>query len=78
MVNFTDSKIMRHANRLLTLACHVIWKMKTTMSHTVDGYQLNGQLQKPFTTRNTPLPVMSGVMGACSMRFGVSDIGHLN
>ena len=83
VVNFTDSliinsMIMPHANRLLILACHVIWQMKTTMSHKVDGYQSNGQPQKPFTTRNTPLLVTSGVMGACSMRFGVSDISHLN
>ena len=47
--------------------------MRPTMCPKVESYQSSGQLQKPFTTRNTPLPVMSGAMGACSMRFGVWD-----
>ena len=57
--------------RLLTSACLETWLTKPTMSHTVERFQSSGQLQKPFTTRNTPLPVTSGVMGVCSMRFGV-------
>ena len=37
----------------------------------------SGQHQKPCTIANTPLPVMSGAMAACSMRYGVSDKSHL-
>ena len=51
--------------------------MRPTMYPKVESSQSSGQLQKPFTTRNTPLPVMSGAMGACSMRFGVWDSNHL-
>ena len=47
--------------------------MRPTMYPKVESSQSSGQLQKPFTTRNTPLPVTSGAMGACSMRFGVWD-----
>ena len=43
----------------------------------VEGFPLNGQLQKPFTIRNTPLPVMSGAMAVCSMRSGALDTNHL-
>ena len=45
--------------------------MKAIMFLREVRFQSGGQLQKPFTTRNTPLPVMSGAMAACSMRSGV-------
>ena len=48
------------------------------MSLMVERFQSSGQLQKPFISINIPLPVMSGAMGVCSMRFGVLDISHLN
>ena len=51
--------------------------MKTTMSPMVAKYQSSGQLQKLLTSKNTPLPVMSGAMGVCSMRFGVWDTSLL-
>ena len=63
--------------RLLTLECLEIWQMRPTMSPMEVWYQSSGQLQKPFTTRNTPLPVMSGAMAACSMRSGASVGSHL-
>ena len=42
-----------------------------------EGFPSSGQLQKPFTTRNTPLPVMSGAMAVCSMKCGVLDTNLL-
>ena len=51
--------------------------MRITTSPMVARYQSSGRLQKPFTTKNTPLPVMFGAMAVCSMRYGVSDANHL-
>ena len=51
--------------------------MRTTMYPKVEKFLSSGQLQRPFTTRSTPLPVMSGAMVVCSMRYGVSDTNLL-
>ena len=50
--------------------------MKTTMCLEVERSQSSGQLQKPFSIASTPLPVMSGVMAASSMRYGHLDTNH--
>ena len=63
-------------NRLLILACLETWLMKGTTFLKVVWYQSNGQHQRHSTTRNTPLPVMSGAMGVCSMRYGAWDANH--
>ena len=51
--------------------------MMINMYPKVEKSPLSGQLQKRYTFGNTPLPVMSGVMAVCSMRYGVLDTGHL-
>ena len=35
------------------------------------------RLIRPFTTRSTPQPVISGALVVSCMRYGVSDINHL-
>ena len=62
--------------RLLTLGCLVISNMKTTTSLMEERFQSSGQLQRPFTIASTPLPVMSGAMAVCSMRYGHWDANH--
>ena len=42
------------------------------------SYLSSGRLQKQCTTGSTPLPVMSGALGACFMRSGLSDMIHMN
>ena len=51
--------------------------MMITTYPKVEKSPLSGQLQKRYTFENTPLPVISGAMAVCSMRYGVLDTGHL-
>ena len=56
--------------RLQTLACLELCKTLTIMSLVVGKSLWNGQLQRLFTTRSTPLPVTCGALGQSSMRYG--------
>ena len=47
------------------------------MYHREEKWPSNGQLRKLYTFGNTPLPVMSGAMAACSMRSGALDTSRL-
>ena len=72
-----DHDLTHYFSRSPILGCQLIWLKITTMYPEVEESPSSGQHQRPCTIGSTPLPVMSGAMAACSMRFGVLDKSHL-
>ena len=56
--------------RLVTLACLGSWPTLSTTPRMEALFRYDGLLQKQSTIGSTPLPVISGAMGACCTRPG--------